>query len=175
MLYVVSTAVLPTELKNTLKLTIFKSDASFFNAEQMTLVHDIADIIIPTTSTPGASDSHSAQVLDELMVSWASKSTQQQITSFLAQLNEKAHSISGQEYLLMPRENRLAFLTEIDRDAFKKTTSPFLVAYKRFKELIFHIHYTSKEANTNFILVPGGYKGNLNWDELQAIHKRQYL
>lgn len=171
----VTTSVLPSELKNSLKLNVFKSDASFFNAEQMTLVHDIADIMIPATSTPGASDSRSAQVLDELMVSWATEATRRQITSFLAQLNEKARSISGQEYLLMPKESRLAFLSEIDRNAFEKTTSSFLVAYKRFKELIFHIHYTSKEANTNFILVPGGYKGNLSWDELQAIHKRQYL
>ncbi|MFZ8144511.1 gluconate 2-dehydrogenase subunit 3 family protein [Alteromonas macleodii] len=175
MLYVVSTAVIPFELKSSLKLTVFKSDASFFNAEQMTLAHDIADIMIPKTHTPGASDSHAAQILDELMVSWASLNTQQQMLSFLSEFQDRARDLHNKDYLLMTRERRLAYLVEIDQNAFEDTTSPFLIAYKRFKELIFHLHYTSKEANPEFILVPGGYKGDLTEDELQAINKRQYL
>lgn len=175
MLYVVSTAVLPSELKNALKLTVFNSDALFFSAEQLTLVYDIADIMIPTTDTPGASDSHTAQVLDALMVSWASSNTQQQLTAFLSELRDRARSSNNKDFLLMPREERQAFLVEIDSHAFEKTTSPFLVAYKRLKALIFHIHYSSKEANPDFFLVPGGYRGTLSLEELHAIHKRKYL
>ena len=95
--------------------------------------------------------------------------------SFLSEFKDRARDLNGKDYLLMTRERRLAYLVEIDQKAFEDTTSSFLIAYKRFKELIFHLHYTSKEANPEFILVPGGYKGDVTEDELQAIYKRQYL
>ena len=75
MLYVISASVLPSEIKKALNLTVFKSDAVFFDAEQFTLAYDIADIMIPRSDTPGTADSHTASVLDELMVSWAAPST----------------------------------------------------------------------------------------------------
>lgn len=175
MLYMVSTTALPFELKTPFKLITFKSNATFFNAEEMTLLYDIADIMIPSTDTPGASDSHSAQVLDELMVTWASPNTQQQFKTFLSQFKAKARNTSGKEYVLMSREDRLALLIDIDESAFDASASDFLVIYKRLKALIFHIHYSSEIANPNFFLVPGGYRGSLTQDELNVIYERKYL
>ncbi|GAC12602.1 gluconate 2-dehydrogenase subunit 3 family protein [Paraglaciecola chathamensis] len=175
MLYVVSASVLPSELKKVLKLNVFKSDAAFFNADQMTLVYDLANIMIPTTNTPGASDSHTAQVLDELMVSWASSSTQRQFTNFLAQFQSKAKGANNSNYFSLTKKEREAFVEYVDGNAFEKDRNEFSTAYKRIKALIFHIHYSSEEANPNFFLVPGGYKGNLTESELSAIHKRKYL
>ena len=175
MLYVVSASVLPSELKKALNLTVFESDAVFFDAEQFTLVYDIVDIMIPHTDTPGAVDSHTAQVLDELMISWAAPSTQQQFTLFLSDFLQRAKTALNADYLSLNRENRQAFVERIDELAFDTEKSDFSVAYKRFKALIFHIHYSSEIANPNFFLVPGGYRGSLSQNELNAIYERKYL
>ena len=175
MLYVVSASVLPSELKKALNLTVFESDAVFFDAEQFTLVYDIVDIMIPRTDTPGAVDSHTAQVVDDLMVSWASSSTQRQFTNFLAQFQSKAKGANNSNYFSLTKKEREAFVEYVDGNAFEKDRNEFSTAYKRIKALIFHIHYSSEEANPNFFLVPGGYKGNLTESELSAIHKRKYL
>lgn len=171
----ISASAFTSEVKKVLKLNVFKSDAAFFNAEQMTLVYDLANIMIPRTETPGASDSHTAQVLDELMTSWASLSTQRQFTNFLGQFLSRAKRETNSDYFSLTKEEREAFVEHIDENAFEKDRNEFSTAYKRIKALIFHIHYSSEEANPNFFLVPGGYKGNLTEPELSAIHKRKYL
>lgn len=175
MLYVVSASVLPSELKKTLKLTVFESDAVFFDAEQFTLVYDIADIMIPRSDTPGATDSHTAQVLDKLMISWAAPSTQQQFTLFLSEFLQRAKNAFKANYLSLSKERRQSFVEQIDETAFETDESDFSVAYKRFKTLVFHIHYSSEIANPNFFLVPGGYRGSLSKKELNAIYERKYL
>ena len=175
MLYVVSASVLPSELKKALHLTVFESDAVFFDAEQFTLVYDIVDIMIPRTDTPGAVDSHTAQVLDELMISWAAPSTQQQFTLFLSEFLQRARTAFNANYLSLSKENRQTFVEQIDEVVFDTGKGDFSIAYKRFKALIFHIHYSSEIANPNFFLVPGGYRGSLSQDELNVIYERKYL
>ncbi|WP_032096190.1 MULTISPECIES: gluconate 2-dehydrogenase subunit 3 family protein [unclassified Alteromonas] len=175
MLYVVSASVLPSELKKSLNLTVFKSDAAFFEADQFTLLYDIADIMIPRTDTPGSMDTHAIQVLDELMISWAAPSTQQQFNQFLSEFLVRAKSTFNTSYFLLGREKRQSFLELIDERAFDKDKSDFAIAYKRLKALIFHIHYSSETANPNFFLVPGGYRGSLTQDELNVIYERKYL
>ena len=175
MLYVVSASVLPSQLRKALQLTVFESDAVFFNAEQFTLVFDIADIMIPSTDTPGCVDSHAAQVLDELMISWAAPSTQQQFTLFLSKFLQQAKSAFNANYLSLSKEKRQAFIEQIDETAFETDKSDFSVAYKRLKALIFHVHYSSEIANPNFFLVPGGYRGSLTQEELNVIYERKYL
>ncbi len=175
MFYMVSASVIPSGLKSALKLKVFKADAKFFNATQITLLNDIADIMIPATDSAGASDSHTAQVLDELMVSWATLDTQTQFSQFLSEFQSRAYTVYKKSYLNLSKAIRGDFLLELDNKAFENSETEFFTAYKRIKELIFHIHYSSPEANPHFFLIPGGYKGALNRDELAEINKRKYL
>lgn len=149
------------------------SDASgftFFDPETATILLDVADLMIPRTSTPGAADTDSVLYLDQLMQGWASRATRDQMLAWPTMLNAYARQQTGLEYRRLQSEQRLQLLVEIDRISFSEDADPdFEPAYRRLKALIFHIHYSSEAANPDYVHVPGQYRGNVSLSEYRQL------
>jgi hypothetical protein len=141
----------------------------FFNAKEMTMLNDVAEIMIPKTTTPGAIDAHVISVLDGLMLTWANDATKLQYKTLVNQLDKLAIDTFKQAYLLSDKSDRVALITELDKRAFANQTTELSKNYRKFKELVFHIYYTSEEANPDYVLIPGTYKGCVSLAEHDAM------
>ena len=131
----------------------------YFSASDMTLLMDVAEIMIPKTGTPGATDAHVIPVLDGLMLTWAGTETKKQYKYVIQQIDALAKSSFGSSYKSLDKPTRTALVTELDKTAFANKKSDLSESYRKLKEIIFHVYYTSEEANPNFMLIPGTYRG----------------
>lgn len=145
------------------------SNGQFFDNKALTMLNDVAEIMIPKTTTPGASDAHVIPVLDVMMLTWASAATKSQYKSFMLQLEKLAVDTFKQSYVESSKAERVALITELDKRAFANKTSALSKNYRKFKEMVFHIYYTSEEANPDYLRIPGTYKGCLSKAEYDAM------
>ncbi|RDV25431.1 gluconate 2-dehydrogenase subunit 3 family protein [Alteromonas aestuariivivens] len=175
MAYLVTAPVLSTVMNPATRLFHVARDGKFFTAWQLTVLNDVAEIMIPRTDTPGASDVHVASLLDELMMTWAGEETKRQFPACLESIDSQAMDTLASPYISLPLEQRQSLIQQLDKAAFREADSVLFASYRALKEMIFHVYYSSKEANPDFVLVPGGFKGCVTEDELKAIHKRGRL
>lgn len=165
--FVVSAPILAripaNESKNALQITL--EPGQFFSADELTVLTDIAEIMIPKTETPGATDAQVIPVLDALMLTWAGTDTKAGFKALIEQLNQLAVDTFSSAYVKLSKGQRVNLLTELDKRAFAKRSTELSKNYRKLKETIFHIYYTSEEANPDYLLIPGSYKGCLSKDE----------
>lgn len=143
---------------------------AFFTEAQAALLLDVAEIMIPATETVGATDTQTVLFLDQLMLTWASAATQEEIVAFVESLDAIAQSTHQRAYLDLDNDTRRALLDRIDQASFSSTEdSAALPFYRRVKWLIFHIHYSSEAANPDFVLIPGQYLGDVSEPDYLAL------
>jgi len=88
---------------------------SFFSDQEFELLQKIADLMIPKTETPGASDANVAGTIDGLMGAWASQDTQSDIRSALSTLSQSL----GGDFMGLNEARSLARLRPVDTAAFR--------------------------------------------------------
>ncbi len=167
--------IIASVFNTTNQLLEISDKGQFFNAADMTLLTDVAEIMIPKTGTPGATDAFVIPVLDAMMLTWAGKETKKQFRNIIEQINLFAKEMHKQQYVYLDHDKRRALIVELDSTAFKYPDTNLSTSYRKLKKMIFHLYYTSEEANPDFVLIPGGYKGDLTKNELLKIQQRGYL
>jgi hypothetical protein len=173
--YIVSVPLLASILKTDNELIKIIDQGQFFTPEELTILTDVAEIMIPKTDTPGATDAKVAPVLDGLMVTWANDQTKQQFKTTLMQIDTLARDTYQQSYTGLGYADRQQMITELDKAAFTAQTSQLSINYRRLKELIFHVFYSSEEANPDFVLIPGHYYGDLTKSQFEKVKRGETL
>lgn len=144
---------------------------SFFSKAQLSILSELVDVLIPKTDTPSASDVEVHLILDEWMTGWAAQKTKEQFSVLIDYVDKEAQKRYRKNFITISEKDRFNLIEEIDKNSFdsqmKKTRERN--AYRRFKSLVFHIYYTSKEANLDYVLVPGAYHGCIDEDELKRL------
>ncbi|MEL0604178.1 gluconate 2-dehydrogenase subunit 3 family protein [Pseudoalteromonas undina] len=170
--YFVATPVWASIFNTVNSLSVFSQNGRFFTAKEMTILSDVADIMIPRTDTPGATDAKVIDVLDALMLSWAGSETKQQYKFIIKQIDLIAQSSFKVNYQSASRADRELLLNKLDQLSFDERSTELSKSYRKLKEMIFHIFYTSEEANPNFMLVPGTYRGDIIKEEVDAYNEK---
>jgi hypothetical protein len=151
------------------KVIKIEQAGQFFKADELTSLVDIADIMIPLTDTPSASDAKVIEVLDAMMLTWAGEETKNQFKRVLNYIDSLAKETFKTAYLSLSLKQRQVLINEIDKRAFDNKTAMISAPYRKLKDIIFHIYYTSEEANPDYLRFPGTYKGCLSETEYQAL------
>lgn len=170
--YFVTAPVWSSVFNSANMLSVFTQSGQFFTAQEMTILTDVAEIMIPKTDVPGATDAHVIDVLDALMLSWAGSETKQQYKFIIKQIDKISLSSFKVDYSNAALTDRESLLIELDKQAFVEKTTELSISYRKLKEMIFHIFYTSEEANPNFMLVPGTYKGDISKEQVDLFNAR---
>ena len=148
---------------------------SQFTDGQRAMLSEVADIMIPQTDTPGALASNTIAYLEGLMRDWASRDTKGVFGRFPALMDRLSKDSGDGKFMALDRPAREASLDSIDEAAFAKPAPAWADDYRKVKALIFEIHYTSAEANADFVLIPGEFRGDISEDEYNAlIAERKY-
>lgn len=135
----------------------------FFTPEQLQMTGVIADLIIPTTDTPGALAVNVHGFLDKYLAECVSKEKQQQFLNGLKEINHVAEHTFHKPFLTCTHKQQIQLLTAIE-----KIDLGFTAEDKRFftffKSLTLFGYYTSEVGATQelaYLAIPGGYQGNV--------------
>lgn len=151
----------------------FDTNGQFFTAKELSHLNDIAETMIPRTDTPGAADAEVAAILDGMMITWAIELTRQQFRRAIKQVEILATQESGKAYASLMPGDRFALLDRSDQAAFSDAPPEWASDYKRLKDLIFRVFYSSEEAGADRVPVPGGYFGDLNLEAYEALQEER--
>lgn len=139
----------------------------FLDPADMTLLREIAETMIPTTDTPGATDAGVPEFIDGLMIDWAGEGARAQLRRAISDYR----ALAG----LRPRmpAGRLEAMAELDRRSFAAPAEDAGAdAYRWLKRLVFLAYRTSEAAFTSYVPNPGSYRGNLSREQFEALTAR---
>ena len=142
-------------------------------AAQNQMVDTIAEIIIPTTDTPGASAANVNRFIDALVGESYLPEDRDRFLEGLDDLDSRCQENYGASFMDCTPEQQRALVGELDDETFgpdasesDRDTPPF---FRMLKELVIVGYYTSEigatqELKTN--TVPGRYDGNVPYDKV---------
>lgn len=170
-LVTVSALYLPACVRSDTDMALIDSDGQFFDSAQLTVLNDVAEIMIPRTDTPGAADAKVAAVIDGMMLTWAGAETKARFARALIAFETRAQAAHQESYAELARGKRTAIVESFDEQAFSVDARDDAEDYKHLKKLVFHVYYTSEEGSAGRVPVPGEYNGNLTLDEYESLMK----
>ena len=145
-----------------------RSKKTLLNADQLALVRELGEIIIPTTDTPGAIAAGVHDFINHFMVYCASEDEQQWLVSGLATIEKSAQKNFSKPFLALDKNQQIKLLTQMEQasDGFTKNDRQL---FKQFKALVTFSYYTSEIGATQelaYLAIPGGYKGNFKFKDV---------
>lgn len=125
---------------------------TMFTAEEVAYLDDIAETILPATSTPGAKDARCGHFMAVMVQDCYTPEDQAIFRTGLTTLNEACQKAHGHAFMQSSPEERLALLTEIDKEAKayqdKKGTEDPNHYFRMLKELTLLGFFTSEVGVT---------------------------
>lgn len=86
------------------------------SAEQASLAMELAEIILPRTGTPGATDADVVGFIDTLMAGWMSAEESASVAQGLAWVDQRAAQQHGRGFVACSAEQRLELVEQFDRE-----------------------------------------------------------
>lgn len=132
----------------------------FLTPAQAQSVAEVAETILPKTSTPGAKELGVPQFIDLMLKESLAPEEQQDFLAGLKKLEADCESANGKSFLECSQEQREAFLLKLDREAGKLPPSvwgitlapPSPVAFfRRLKSLTMLGYFTSKQVGSEIL------------------------
>lgn len=136
------------------------------SAQGVTL-EQMADTIIPQTTTPSASEVDVPYFIDLLMEKVFSEEQNTRLSSVLDQIETESQNSDGIAFGAQDDRRRYELLDGIDQEAYGLTEAggfekDFLEGYKYLKSLVLIGYYSSEEGrkqNLEYLPTPGRYEG----------------
>ncbi len=140
-----------------------------YTSDDLGLINEIADTIIPRTDTPGAKDVNVAATMAIIVVDCFTLEEQTLFNQGLQDIQQLAQKSHGKGFVQLTSQQRLDLLTPIDAKATsinkkrwqdkKLKAHPFTL----IKQLVLFTFFTSKVGAMEvlrFVAVPGRYDGH---------------
>jgi hypothetical protein len=140
---------------------------ALFTDKQVALMNEIADTILPTTSTPGAKAAKVGDFMAVMVFDCYDEKHQKVFTDGLKKIDELSDEKYNNTFMEADPKQRTELLTMLDKEqkAFqeKKAKDDPSHYFRMMKELTLLGYFTSKEGATQALRyqpVPGKYDGN---------------
>lgn len=145
-----------------------RSKKTLLNSDQLALVRELGEIIIPTTDTPGAIAAGVHDFINHFMVYCASEGEQQWLLGGLATIEKSAQKNFSKPFLALDKSQQIQLLTQMEQasDGFTENDRKL---FKQFKALVTFGYYTSEIGASQelaYLAIPGGYKGNFKFKDV---------
>lgn len=134
-----------------------------FSKDQVEMVAEFAETLLPATDTPGAKDVLVHRYLDEYYTQFYRPENKTKEMEKLATLETHLNEAGGKKFVKLTPEARLEVLQELNTAAIKaEKPSPVMSAYLDLKRKVISTFFTSEKIGTEVLAykpVPGPYKG----------------
>ncbi len=137
-----------------------------FSPEQISFLDEVAETIIPTTSTPGAKAAKVGQFMQTMVTDCYDEKDQQVFLTGFASIDKACEKMHGHGFMKANPEQRTALLTAIDKEATaykksKKESDPNHY-FSLMKQLTLLGYFSSEIGATQALryeAIPGKYEG----------------
>lgn len=145
-----------------------RSKKTLLTSDQLALVRELGDIIIPATDTPGASAAGVHDFINHFAVYCATAAEQQALVAGLTRIADSAQSRFNKPFLTASKAQQIELLTHMEQaaDGFTAADRYFI---KQLKALVLFGYYTSEIGASQelaYLAIPGGYKGNFKFKQV---------
>ncbi|MBC7743552.1 MAG: gluconate 2-dehydrogenase subunit 3 family protein [Flavobacterium sp.] len=141
---------------------------TFFNADQIALLDEMGETILPATSTPGAKASKIGEFMDIMVRDCYTKADQKIFKDGLVKLEDECKKEHGKSFMDSSAAERTAFFIKKDAEQkeYMKTKKPEDPShhFRMIKELTLLGFFTSEVGATKalrYVSIPGKYDGNV--------------
>ena len=137
-----------------------------FTPEDIAYLNEIAETIIPATSTPGAKDAKVGEFMTVIVKDCYEEKDQKAFLEGMTKLDEASQKKNSNSFMESTPEQRKALLVDLDKEATalnksKKPEDPSHY-FSAFKQLTLWGYFTSEPGATKalrYVAVPGRYEG----------------
>lgn len=148
--------------------------ARTLNPHQAATLKVMADLLIPRTDTPGASDVAVSDFIDLILTEWYQPSERDQFLRGLAAVDSRTRDLFAKDFVECSPEQQMEMFMELGakmlensgsgktRRSFVGPVPPSPNFYADFRRLTLTAYYTSEAGATkelNFEIIPGEYHG----------------
>ena len=145
-----------------------RNSKTFLNQDQLALVRQIGELIIPTTDTPGAIAVGVHDFISHFVNSCATQTEQQELVRGLRHLESVAKTRFNKPFLALSSAQQVKLLTQMElaQEEFKAEDR---ADFKYLKGLVLLGYYSSEIGATQelrYDAVPGGYKGDVKFSKV---------
>lgn len=149
-------------------------DSSFrtLNAHQQDTVRIMAELILPRTDTPGATDVKTAEFIDLMLTDWLDAAERDAFLSGLADMDEHSNSLFTKDFVHCSPLQQGEILTALGEALLENPGGPMRRMrsarsaqpnfYAMFRRLTLTAYYTSEAGATqelHFEVIPAAYEG----------------
>jgi len=143
------------------------------NTHQHATVKALAEMIIPRTNTPGASDVGVAEFVDLILTEWYEEAERTRFLSGLAEVDSRSQALFGRDFvdgsslqqsdiLMALGEKMVEEVGQQARPLRRRGASTPANFYAMLRHLTLTAYYTSEAGATDelhFEMIPGSYQG----------------
>lgn len=140
----------------------------FFTIEEGSIVETMAELIIPRTDTPGATDAGVPGFIDQMMANYYLEEAKLAFQNGLKQVDADAQAAHGKNFVGLTEEQQVALVEKYDQAAFGEGGDKKHF-FRKMKELTVLGFCTSEAGATEFLEydpVPGDYKGCIPYSDV---------
>jgi hypothetical protein len=173
-------AALGTWLRSSQATRPVTGQLTYLNAHQNATVTAIAELILPRTNTPGATDAGVNEFIDLIVGSWYSDRERGDFVAGLIDIDARSQA-RGTDFVDLDEADQIALLTELEAESFalrEAQEDAFAAArgawnehiFQRLKYLTLYGYYTSEEGaeELHFRIIPGEFKGCVPYEEIHG-------
>ncbi len=144
-----------------------KSAGAFFSNEQIALLDEMGETILPATSTPGAKAAKVGEFMNVMVRDCYTPRNQAVFRRGMERLDEQCKEETGKTFMDCSAAERTAFFTKVDakQNAYMKNKTPEQPShyFRMIKELTLLGFFTSEVGATKalrYVAIPGKYDGD---------------
>ena len=146
--------------KNTLE-----ASPGLLNANQLALIRQLGEVIIPTTETPGAIAAGVHTFISHYAADAFSLQEQQQLLLGLEKIEKASKKLWHKTFIKASSKQQISLLTDMEK-AQGEFDSHDRIFFKQLKGLVIFGYYTSEIGATQelaYLAIPGGFKGDVKF------------
>ena len=151
-----------------------QSSPRTLNSHQIAIVRTMAELIIPKTDTPGATDVKTAEFIYLMLTEWFDTSDRSRFLDGLADVDLRAQKLFAKDFVDCPSSQQSQIMTDLGTALTAESrpgrgqgltgrgARPAHSFYATLRQLTLVAYYTSEAGATNelhFELIPGMYQG----------------
>lgn len=140
-----------------------------FSQQQMMILHDICDVVLPKTDTPSAAELDVHGFLDHQLFVCFSADVQKKAVNLVKHINEQSQQHFSEDFVGLSNVQQTQLLERLEATKFGFTEEDSR-QFKGLKSLIVFGFFTTEVGATqvlNYQAVPGGFKGSVSYSSLK--------
>jgi hypothetical protein len=147
---------------------------STLSSDQVKLVAEVAETLIPATDTPGAKDVMVHRYIDSWLTGYLTEENRQQAIQSIETLEAYLNEAGSKKFADLSAEEQLDILSTLNKEAISADSpNPVQQAYLSMKGQVINTYFTSEKVGEEvltYLPVPGPFQACIPYEEVGRVY-----